>query len=119
MNQSTLSKLGPEGLAELAETFGLLSDMTRLSIVLICRDGTKQSGQIAEELGVSPSLVSHHLRLLRAQRVVQAKREGRNMHYVLADDCVRDVLTLMVGHIAEHHGEADLSRADAPESKEE
>lgn len=90
---------------QLAETFGLLADPTRLSIVLACRDRRVAAGQIAEELGVSPSLVSHHLRLLRGARMLRAERQGKQVFYSLADDCVRSVLVIMIDHLFSHdHG---------------
>ena len=57
---------------ELAETFRLLGDANRLSIVLSCLHEPVGVGVLAEELGLSQSLVSHHLRLLRAARLVRA-----------------------------------------------
>ena len=98
----------PEQREELAETFGLLADPTRLSIVLACRDRQIAAGQIAEELGLSPSLVSHHLRLLRGARMLRAERQGKQVFYTLADDCVRNVLVIMIDHLFSHdHSVAD------------
>ena len=77
--------------AQLAETFGLLADPTRLSIVVVCMDHEIPTGAIAEKLGLSPSLVSHHLRLLRAARMLRQERRGKQVFYSLADACVRDV----------------------------
>mgnify|MGYP001204722626 CR=1 FL=1 len=87
---------------ELAETFGLLSDPTRLSIVLACMDKEVSAGKIANKVKVSPSLVSHHLRLLRSARIVRSQRRGKQMFYTMTDDCVRDVLTTMVNHLFDH-----------------
>ncbi|MBC6404910.1 MAG: winged helix-turn-helix transcriptional regulator [Rhodospirillales bacterium] len=88
--------------AQLAETFGLLADPTRLSIVVACMECEIPAGDIAEELGLSASLVSHHLRLLRAARMLRAERRGRQVFYSMADACVRDVLKIMVGHLFTH-----------------
>lgn len=93
---------------QLAETFGLLADPTRLSIVLTCREHEVSTGDIAEELEISASLVSHHLRLLRAARVLRADRRGKHVFYTLADACVRNVLQIMIEHLFVHeHGESD------------
>ena len=92
--------------AELAQTFGLLADPTRLSIVLVCMEREIAAGDIADELGLSASLVSHHLRLLRAARMLRGKRQGKQVFYSMADACVRDVLKTMINHlfIHEHSG---------------
>ena len=58
-------------------------------------------GEIAESTGLSPSLVSHHLRLLRATRIVRAERQGRHVLYSLDDDHIDRVLTDMLDHIGE------------------
>ncbi len=101
-------ELLPDQSAELAETFGLLADQTRLSIVVACVDREIAAGEIANELALSASLVSHHLRLLRAARMVRAERRGKQVFYTLADDCVRDVLRIMIGHLFAHeHGGDD------------
>ena len=94
--------------AQLAETFGLLADPTRLSIVVICLEREIAAGNIADELGLSASLVSHHLRLLRAARMLRAERKGKQVFYSMADDCVRDVLKIMINHLFTHeHGGPD------------
>ena len=94
--------LHPTQISELADTFGLLSDSTRLSIVLECMDREKSAGDIAEALGVSPSLVSHHLRLLRAGRMLRPDRRGKQVFYSLDDACVRSVLKIMIDHLFVH-----------------
>jgi len=94
--------------AQLAETFGLLADPTRLSIVVTCLEREVPAGDIATELGLSASLVSHHLRLLRAARMLRAERQGKQVIYSMADACVRDVLKIMIEHLFIHeHGGSD------------
>ena len=85
----------------LAELFRLLGDPTRLRIVLACVDGRRAVGAIAEGLGLSPSLVSHHLRLLRAARIVRAERQGKQVFYRAADSHISAMLAGMLEHVAE------------------
>jgi len=87
---------------ELAETFGLLSDPTRLSIVIACMDQERSAGEIAEKLGASPSLTSHHLRLLRSARILRSERRGKQVFYQMADACVHSVLSIMIEHVFTH-----------------
>ena len=63
---------------ELSEIFRLLGDPTRLGITLAVAGAPRPVGEVAESLGLSSSLVSHHLRLLRAARVVLAKKSASN-----------------------------------------
>ncbi len=87
--------------AELAEVFHLLGDATRLRLVLACLAAPVSVSALAERVGASPSLVSHHLRLLRAARIVRAERRGKQVFYSAADAHIRAVLTDMVEHVSE------------------
>ena len=91
---------------EIAEIFHLLGDPTRLRIVICCLDEPRNVGEIADKVGVSPSLVSHHLRLLRGARLVRADRRGKQVFYAVADEHVQRVLKDMMDHVAEpdHEG---------------
>ena len=109
-----IANLQPTQVSELADTFGLLSDSTRLSIVLECIDRERSAGDIAEALGVSSSLVSHHLRLLRAARMLRPDRRGKQVFYTLDDACVRNVLKIMIDHlfIHEHSHKGDTEKGN-------
>ena len=89
----------------LAETFRLLGEPNRLRLVAACLDRPRTVGELTGEVGVSQSLVSHHLRLLRAARLLRQTRQGRNVLYDLPDCHVRTMLTNMMDHVLEtdHH----------------
>lgn len=95
---------------KLADLFRLLGDATRLRIVLACLDTPVSVGAIAARLGLSGSLVSHHLRLLRAAAVVRAERQGKQVFYAAADEHVRR----MIGDMIEHAAEPDASDLEEP-----
>ncbi len=57
--------------------------------------------EIAATLQLSSSLVSHHLRLLRAARIVKSERQGKQVFYSAADAHISGVLSDMLEHIAE------------------
>ena len=78
-----------------------MGDPTRLRIILICLNDPISVGEIAIRLDLSPSLVSHHLRLLRAARVLRAERRGKQMFYSALDDHIRCVIDDMVAHVGE------------------
>lgn len=86
---------------QLAETFRLMGDPSRLRIILACRGEPISVNDIAEQLQLAQSLVSHHLRLLRAARLVRGDRRGKQIFYCLADSHVRSVIADMVDHIME------------------
>lgn len=90
-------------LVVLAETFRLLGDPSRLRILLHCIDTPRAVTEMAQSLQMSQSLVSHHLRLLRAARLVSGKRQSRQIFYRVSDDHVGYVLRDMLVHIREDH----------------
>ncbi|WP_198382783.1 metalloregulator ArsR/SmtB family transcription factor [Roseomonas sp. KE2513] len=100
-------RIGDDQVVELAEMFRLMSDPTRLSIILACLDAPAAVGEMAERIGISGSLVSHHLRLLRAARLLQADRRGRQVFYAVMDQHVRSMLTDMVDHVTEDGAEGE------------
>jgi DNA-binding transcriptional ArsR family regulator len=85
----------------LAELFRLIGEASRLKIILACLDEPLCVSDIATVARLSPSLVSHHLRLLRAGRVLRAERHGKQIFYTAADEHVRSVITDMVTHANE------------------
>jgi ArsR family transcriptional regulator, lead/cadmium/zinc/bismuth-responsive transcriptional repressor len=86
---------------DLAEIFRLMGDASRLRIILACLKDPICVSEIAAQTKLSPSLVSHHLRLLRSARVLRAERQGKQVFYVAADQHVRSVITDMVAHVGE------------------
>jgi DNA-binding transcriptional ArsR family regulator len=100
-------RIAEDQVVELAEMFRLMSDPTRLRIILASLDAPVPVGEMAETLQISASLVSHHLRLLRAARLLQAERRGRQVFYMVGDAHIRSMLTDMVDHVAEVDAEAE------------
>jgi DNA-binding transcriptional ArsR family regulator len=86
-------------MSEMAEMFSALSDPSRLRIIAELISGEKNVGTIAEQVGLSESATSHHLRSLRQMRLVQARKEGRQVFYSLIDDHVRQLYQVGLEHI--------------------
>ena len=76
---------------KLSEIFKALADPTRLRLVKLlnnCKPGVCQGGPLcvnalADQLGVTQSAVSQHLRILRHTGLVRGERKGNFMHYSL------------------------------------
>lgn len=94
-------------LTVIAETYRLLGDPTRLKVVLTCLEGPVAVGDIATRIGASQSLVSHHLRLLRAARLVRGTRRNKQVFYQTADEHIARMLADMLAHAAEDHDTAE------------
>ena len=99
-----MEKMHEDEALELAGIFHLLGDASRLRIVYACLGQPINAGTLASGLGMSPSLVSHHLRLLKAARILTSERRGRQIFYVALDDHIRDMIRDMVTHIGEEQG---------------
>ncbi|WP_233255564.1 ArsR/SmtB family transcription factor [Naasia lichenicola] len=95
---------------QLADVFDLLGDPSRLAILITLLGGARSVGDLANSAGLSDSATSHALRLLRAHRVVSARKEGRMAFYAIADDHVRELLELGLEHV--HHTELLHSTPD-------
>lgn len=93
---------------QLAEMFKLMGDPTRLRIVLACLESPTSVSEIADGLELSPSLVSHHLRLLRAARVLRGDRCGKHVYYCAADRHISRVIADMLEHVVEPSGHDEV-----------
>jgi DNA-binding transcriptional ArsR family regulator len=69
---------------ELADLFRLLAHADRLRMVEELRLGEKDVTGLAAALDLPATRVSQHLALLRAQRLVEERRDGRNHFYCLS-----------------------------------
>lgn len=69
--------------AILSQLFKLLSDKTRLQIVFILAAGESNVTDLCKELKLPQPTVSHHLGLLRMNRVIANKRKGKQVVYSL------------------------------------
>jgi ArsR family transcriptional regulator len=86
----------------LADLFSALSDPTRLRIISVLLDGERNVGEIAVQLGMTESAVSHQLRGLRQMKLVRSRKEGRQVFYALDDDHVAKLYLLGLDHV--EHG---------------
>lgn len=94
-------KITDAKLQELAEIMKLFGDLNRLRIAVVCLESPVCVGDIVKQTGLSQSLVSHHLRLMRTARLLKSERSGKQIHYVVNDDHIRCVLVDMIDHVLE------------------
>jgi DNA-binding transcriptional ArsR family regulator len=105
------ARLHPDDAAKVAATLQALATPSRLLILTRLRHGACPVGELAEEVGMAQSAVSHQLRLLRALGLVTGARHGRQIVYSLYDNHVAMLLDEAVYHI-EH---LRLGIRDAPD----
>lgn len=105
------------------EVFTLLSDATRVRIILALRDREELSiNQLAEIVEKAPPAVSQHLAKMRMARMVSTRQHQQRVFYRLVDE---HALQLVAGAILQaehsvsthprHHRQAEGS-TDTPEA---
>lgn len=90
-----------EELYDLAEFFKVFGDTTRIRILYVLFEAEMCVCDIAEMLSMTPSAISHQLRLLKQSRLVKSRRDGKTIYYSLADDHVRSIIDMGREHIEE------------------
>ncbi|MGH7175921.1 MAG: ArsR/SmtB family transcription factor [Tepidisphaeraceae bacterium] len=82
-----MSKRAPgateENLEQLTSLFKLLSDRTRLNILMLLTEGERNVTSLCDELKLPQPTVSHHLGLLRLNNVIANRRHGKQVFYNL------------------------------------
>ena len=96
---------------ELADKLKALSSGSRLRVLLALLEGEKTVDQLAAASDLGHSATSHHLRLLRALRLVRVRREGRHAYYELHDHHVADLLAA----VRHHHEHVEVADKTAPQ----
>ena len=86
---------------DLAELFKVFGDSTRVKILCVLLEGEVCAGDLAAIVGMSPSAVSHQLRVLKTAHLVRSRREGKTIFYSPADDHVRTILAQGLDHAEE------------------
>lgn len=90
-----------EVLFELADLFKVFGDSTRLRIMVTISENEMSVLNIAETLNMEQSTISHQLRVLRQNKLVRVRREGKQIYYSLDDDHVKKIIEMGLDHILE------------------
>lgn len=106
----------PDHVTELADTFRALGDPTRVRILDALSQGELCVCDLATLLGLTESAVSHQLRLLRAIRLVRARRDGRMVFYALDDRHIVTIFRQSLRHVQERTATAEPGLAPASEA---
>ncbi|AYW45335.1 metalloregulator ArsR/SmtB family transcription factor [Tetragenococcus koreensis] len=94
-----MAKTPIQDIEHVSQIFKVLSDVTRLKIVLAIKEGEKNVTAIAQEVDMEQSAVSHQLKLLRDNRVVKTKRQGKAILYSVDDAHILDILEQTFRHV--------------------
>ena len=86
-------------LYDLAELFKVFGDSTRIRILYVLFEAEVCVCDLAQALNMTQSAISHQLRILKQNKLVKNRREGKSIFYSLADDHVRSIIAQGREHI--------------------
>lgn len=90
-----------EVLFDLADLFKVFGDSTRIRIMFTISDNEMSVLSIAEALNMEQSTISHQLRVLRQNKLVRVRRDGKQIYYSLDDDHVKKIIEMGLDHVLE------------------
>lgn len=93
------NSLNTEEVLGLVDIFKALGDGTRIKLLHALSQEELCVCDVAEVVGMSQSLVSHQLRVLRNLRLVKYRREGKMVYYSLNDHHIINLFTQGLTHI--------------------
>jgi len=106
---------------ELAEIFNIFSNAKRLKIFWSL-DGTEKSvNEIAEAIDSSMQNTSQHLRLMKAQNILESRRNGQSIYYRIADSDVANFCRFLLPQTYKQEFEASANKVngeDLPEGED-
>ena len=88
-------------LYDLAELFKVFRDSTRIRILFVLFEAEVCVCDLAQALNMTQSAISHQLKILKQNKLVKSRREGKSIFYSLADDHVRTIISMGREHIEE------------------
>jgi DNA-binding transcriptional ArsR family regulator len=86
MRKSRNQGASEQDLEQMVNVFKLLSDRTRLTILLLLSQGERNVTSLCEELNLPQPTVSHHLGLLRMSKLIDNRRNGKQVFYSLGEN---------------------------------
>jgi len=90
-----------ELLCDLSDLFKIFGDTTRMKILFSLFESELCVCAIAELLGMAQPAISHQLKVLKTNKLVDCRREGKTIFYFLADGHVRSIIAQGFDHLIE------------------
>lgn len=107
-----------EMVCDLADLFKIFGDTTRMRILFSLLENDLCVSDISERLGMTPSAISHQLKVLKDSNLVGNRRAGKTIFYFLADGHVRTIVAQGFEHLVEKQEEScrETPAAESAES---
>ena len=104
------TKFPAEYIQQASEVFRLLSDKTRLSLLLLLAGGEQNVGELCGRLQLPQPTVSHHLALMRMSGLLSKRRHGKQMIYRVNPEVLGDLADKFVKYMSEDGNKVELDR---------
>lgn len=91
-------------ICNVAELFKVFGDITRTKILSALFEHELSVCCISEIVNMSPSAVSHQLRILRQTKLVKSRRSGKEIYYSLDDGHISQIYQMAIEHLREERG---------------
>ncbi|MHC1740658.1 MAG: ArsR/SmtB family transcription factor [Anaerolineaceae bacterium] len=99
MSDQDSQVLDEHSAAQVAELFRSFSDTSRVRILSALVSQELNIGALAQVVGISESAISHHMRGLRQMRIVQSRRDGKEVYYRIDDDHIVALFQQGINHV--------------------
>ena len=93
--------ISEDNIYNLAELFKVFGDSTRIIILLLLQEKEANVNEIANELNMNQSAISHQLKNLKQSKLIKNRREGQTIYYSLDDDHVYKIIEMGLAHVEE------------------
>lgn len=81
---------------EIAKVFKAFCDENRITILQMLQSGEKCACILLDELDISQSTLSHHMKILVDSGVVNARKEGKWTHYSISEEGSKKAEQLLI-----------------------
>ena len=96
-----MADINEDDLYNLAELFKVFGDSTRIRILLLLSEKEANVNEIANELNMNQSAISHQLKNLKQSKLIKNRRDGQSNYYSLDDDHVYKIIEQGLRHVKE------------------
>lgn len=100
MSTENFKHADDQTLFRLADFYKVFGDPTRIRILYALSRQELCVQDIADELSMTQSAISHQLRILKQSFLVKNRRDGKTIYYSLNDDHVATIMSQGLEHVA-------------------
>ncbi|PCH70792.1 MAG: transcriptional regulator [Rhodobacteraceae bacterium] len=105
-------------MSNLTDTFGALSDQTRLNLVeRLMREGELPAGDLVADATISGPAISRHLKVLREAGIIRQRAQGTHRYYAVRPEALQAISNWTIDHRT--FWQAGLGRLEAMLAAEE